>query len=442
MSFELNLCLEIVIFYSISILLIKYLIKENYAILVLIFSWWFFWNLISNSGIGYYFKINYFTQIIYFLFFASIILGIYFQKRSKSIFLYKFFKIENSNVISKKIELLNKFLIFVVFPITLQFLIRSIYLQITKYDQVYFRGEVFGLHTGRSELFYNSITIAYFYWLCIYPFYWVALIVGVSNFVVNNRYKLLVTAIILFVMDSILTVGRFGIHYSLFTLITLFILKFDVFRKLDFKNKIKFGVIISLSALLFLVLLFSVRNAGSIYKSIFLSLIGYHIASFTIFDLELNNIHSIIHDHTFGLSFFSGIFNLPSFVLSKYFNIHFLSNFFTMGGYLHANRYVGFHPELGKIHINAFGSIFFSMYRDGGLLFISIFGVSFGYLISFLITGIRKKNEFMVSILFCLFYTLIYGIFKLFTDGEILPAIVIIIVLFKFYFKPNTAYQE
>ncbi len=423
-----------IVIYCFLILILNKISKNN-TLIIIIISWWFFWNALSNSGIAGYYTISYQTQIVYYIFFLSLVFGVFLEKKITFLPMHNFFKINDKIQIDIRFEHFIKFLLYIIVPITFQFFVNGMYLQFTKFDPSAYRQEVFGLNTGRSELFYNSFLLAYFYWMIILPIYWVSLILGISRALIQKKYDILIISLCLFVMYSLMTAGRFGFHYTLLTILTIFLLKFKDFLRYKTKKKIQIAFLLLICITVLISFLFTIRSTGDIKKNLIVYLIGYHTVSFTIFDLELKNLNSILHDNTHGTSFFSGLINYPDFILSQFFGINLLSEYTTMGGYLHSNRLVGFNPELGNLYNNAFGSIFFAMYRDGGLFFTSIYGILFGYFYSYLSKGFKKSNIFMISCLFVLYYTLIYGIFKLFIDGEIFPALIVIFLFFKFRLK-------
>jgi hypothetical protein len=62
MSFEINY--ELLIIYSLIIFFVNKTVKRNSTLIIIAISWWMFWNFISTSGIGGYFRINQNTQMI------------------------------------------------------------------------------------------------------------------------------------------------------------------------------------------------------------------------------------------------------------------------------------------------------------------------------------------------------------------------------------------
>lgn len=430
MSFEINY--ELLIIYSLIIFFVNKTVKRNSTLIIIAISWWMFWNFISTSGIGGYFRINQNTQMIYYLFFFSLWLGTYTEDKISIRPFNRFFGSFNFKNLDVEFSHFFKFLLFIIFPITLQFLIRSVYLLETKYTVGGLRAEVYGLNTGTSELFYNSTIIANFYWLCIYPIYWAGLIIGSARYLVKGKISILLLSIVILIMDSILSQGRFGIHYSLFTIVTIIILKWEKLKQVSNKTKVKYTIASILVVFILIFFLFSIRSASSFGESIVKFLIGYHVVSFNIFDIELNNPSSIIHDNTHGFSFFSGIFTIPILIFNKLFGLSNIPPDNLMGGYLFSNRLVGISSKYGSHYNNGFGSNFFSMYRDGGLTFIVLYGILTGYFMHYFSKGIRRSNIPLVSIFFAIYYIIIYGIFQPFTGGPILPAIAIVIVIFIF----------
>lgn len=404
---------------------------KNSTLIILGSSWWFFWNLIvcfSFNGIK---PPSYSTEFVYFLFFLGISFGLYFKNTIIIPPLLKFIRLPR--FIESREKVLIKFLIFAVFPVMVYFLVRSYHLLVTvyKYDKATYRSEVFGLITGTSSLFHNMTLISDLYWSVLHPILWASMIIGISRAIRIKKFDILVFSFVLFLIDSLITVGRFGTHYVLITVVTIIIIEFQYFKQLS-KQKVKYAILILFGFIVLMYYMITIKGGDNWKVSLGFYLIGYHTASFGIMDLELNNPNSILFDKTLGLSFFSGLVSIPIKILNSIFGAQLTNHADVMGAYLHENRLIGEDDIIGKLYYNAFGSIFFSMFRDGGRIFIFIYGFAIGYLFNIFSKGFSLKNSFTVSLAFSIYYILIYGIFQPFTSGPILPAIFLIIVFYKY----------
>lgn len=222
--------------------------------------------------------------------------------------------------------------------------------------------------------------------------------------------------------------GRFGYHYLIIAVILLlsFLTYFGGFVKL-YTNILR--AIIPISILLFLALWITLYRGIKSFLDIFkLYVVTYHTESFSIFDSELNNPNSILHEFTYGFSMLGGIERYWAFALNKL-GFLYISQTDVVGGYLHNDFNIGIDKMGSPILLNAYGSIFFTMYRDGGILGVIFFALLFGFLFSYFSVANKNRDPYCFSILIGLIFILIYGIFQPTTLGPMLPALVIMMIL-------------
>jgi len=405
-------------------------LKRSGVLVYISITWWFLWIIISYNSISGYFIPGVKTLTILISFFVSLCIGIYLKKY---IIIKPFFKIKCDDIH----ELFKEKVFFIliitfILPFSILGCIRTIYLLSTKFSQASYRSEVFGLNTGSSELFFNFNHLASLYWNLIIPLYWSILLIGIIYFLKYKKIRLLIMSFCLFILDSITTVGRFGMHYVIFTIILIFLLSYT-FNLIQL-NKKKLSIIL-LIILSILVSMFSIRSGKDITHSFDHYVIGYHTSSLVILDQELNNPNSIIHDKTLGSSFWTGIFNSVRYLFANILGIPWVGEGDVMGGYLHPSRLVGFDKNNIPLYNNAFGTIFFSMYRDGGFLGIILYGIFFGYILGITSKSLPNKKSDQILFHISLIYILVYGIFQPFTSGPILQAIVISTIFLKFPVK-------
>jgi oligosaccharide repeat unit polymerase len=425
---------EVLFFYVFLTFIIYFYTKVNiFAILILI--WWGFWNFLATLSLTGLFIPSKLTQNVYFIFFSCFSLGIILVEfiKHKKFFKVKSLFLNKKNSIMKVENFLSKLIIFFILPLLIYFSIRAIY--IMNFEIIYigeYRRDVFGLITGTSKLFHNSIFISFFYSEVIYPIIFLSLFWSLSIFLIFKRKELLILSFILIILDSIMMAGRFGYHYIAMSFVIIFI--YRVNKKGIFKILISHYYLFLIGFLL-LILTFKIGEfRGNLGISTFINtfIIDYHTESFSILDSEIKNMNSIIHHTTYGLSLFAGI--------EKYFvrifnflGFDFISQANQIGAYLHSYRIVG-ETNLGDpIYYNAFGSIFFSIYRDGGYLYSAIIGFIYGLLIRIYSQSIMSFNVYHLSILIALLYIGIYGIFQPVTSGAMLPAIFLIPISYYFF---------
>lgn len=422
--------LFIIIVFAILIMFYTYKELGSSGIFVyLSFLWWIFWDILAIFSISGFFPPGFKTQSVILIFFLGVYLGI---KVKNQIFIKPFVKFTNwkQNEIVLESFLFKVFLLFMT-PILSFFLIRTLYLLNTKFTQVAYRAEVFGLNTGSSELFFNNNFLSFLYWNTMEPLLWTTLIIGCLYSIKYQKSRILILSFVFFIMHSVSTVGRFGFHYCILTIFTLVIIKILI-KRINLNKRLFISTISSL--ILFILLILVIRPGNSIQYFIDTYLIGYHTLSFSLLDYELNNPKSIIFDRTLGSSFWTGILNIPSYIATRL-GFGWIHEGDIIGTYLHENKLLGFNSNGVPFYHNAFGTIFFSMYRDGGLLACLIYGLFFGYLFRLTSKGLRNLNLNYLLVSLTLYYILIYGIFQPFTMGPILPAFILSFLLINLPFN-------
>lgn len=423
--------LFIVAFWLVSSLAIYQKLKKESIILFLAISWWCFWNLIATFSFTGLFPPGFLVQCIVSIFLSGTVFGLF---MNRSFILLPLIRAREQNIKkSKKNKFSLIFLLSFILPVTLYFLFRTYTLLKYKYDPSTFRSEVFGLITGSSELFHNSNHLSSIYWLVFHPIFWATFFIGIVERFTAGRWNFLVLSFSFFILDSLITVGRFGIHYCITAILTLGFMEVaqSKSRPINFK-KYLFPVLF-LCLLFFLI--FYIRRWGSLENSIKHYLVGYHTCSFSILEVELNNPDSLIFKPTFGKSFWGGILNLPRYISNYWLGIPWTGEVDIIGGYLHQNFLVGYSNDTGApLYNNAFGSMFYSMYRDGRLPGIFMYGVFFGYIMGVCSRALVSKNAVHLTILIGFYFILIYGIFQPVTSGAILPGLVLAIL---FHSLPN-----
>lgn len=423
-----SLSIQIVFVWFFIVYFLRERLGKRGLLLIFAISWFFFWNLLSSFSISGINSPKQSTQFVYFLFYLSVLLGVYLDYTSERNNTTN--KLENAGSIEVIEQKYSQLLKYFVVPVMVSFLLRTIYLLITRYSIAQMRAEVFGLNTGTSDLFYRSISVTNFYWLVMHPILWASLLIGFARFIRTGKLNIFMWAIVLFVVDSLTTIGRFGIHYAIISLVTmygLYLLK----DQIPNKSKIYVGLFSCVLILILVFLMIQIRKGKSLEYIFGYFLLGYHTNSFALFDMELHNPNSLIYDYTFGLSFFSGLFELPIFLLNSFLGFSIQSISGEIGSYLNADRLVGHNEILGDLYYNAFGSNFFVMFRDGGPFFVGVYGLLFGFLYSKFSSSLKEFNPIYSTLLIGLYYILIYGIFKPFTTGEILPGILIAFSVYK-----------
>lgn len=428
-----NLFFVTVIFYLLILLFITNFIK-NKIVLIIILVWWGFWNSLSHLSLSGVFPINFSTQIMYFFFFSVTSLVAYLSQLSKfQRFNYHYSSKENNYLY----DIILKLTCFFAFPVQLFFFLRALYIMVYIMHPSQYRNDVFGLNTGSSVLFFNSNSLSYQYALFVAPFQFVALFAGISFSLFKKKHRLLVFSLLLVIMDAIMMYGRFGFHYIIFGAIFYISIYFSINK--GKKSPLRSAIYFSSIAFVLVAIVYGItymKYKTNLWEFTKLFVITYHTESFKIFDVEQNNPNSILHQYTYGLATFGGIERYVLLILNKFgFGIEPQSNL--IGGYLHQNFLIGRTETGDPLSLNAFGSIFFTFYKDGGYFAILIYAILTGMLIVNLSKSMILRDPYRFSLLIGVTYLFVYGIFQPVTTGPMLPAVFSIFFanqIIRFYF--------
>ncbi|TGK78433.1 oligosaccharide repeat unit polymerase [Leptospira noumeaensis] len=422
--------LLITLFFYISIIIWLCLSGSRSIAIVLVLIWWGSWNTLSYLSISGLFVLSFNTQCMYFLFFSLFSFSYIAHER---IFESNFAGDSNLTNNNDFYSILLWISICFVLPVQLFFASHTVYILKYIMPPATYRNDVFGLLTGSATVFFNSNTVALLHSLVIGPFQYILLFSGLAFYILRKRYGLLLIGVVLVILDSLIMFGRFGYHYLLISVLLglVFITYFNGFSKLR-SNLLKASLPIFL--LLFLTLWITFyRGSKSVLDIFDLFVVTYHTESFSIFDVELKNPSSILYQYSYGLSMLGGIERYWVLVLNKL-GIGYLSQTDIVGGYLHQDFDIGV-DRFGKpIQLNAYGSIFFTMYRDGGVFGVIFFAAIFGFLFSYFSVSLKNRDPYRFSLLIGLMFILIYGIFQPTTLGPMLPALFFLVVM-KFFIQ-------
>jgi oligosaccharide repeat unit polymerase len=416
-----------------TVLLTINLIAKSYikGLLTIIYLWWFLFLIIAASTFFGNFAISFHTILLYVVFFLMLQISVVLCNS------FDFFKSSNKRktlVSSSLYRYVSVITIFFVAPIVIFLFFRFLYILRTGISNTWlYRSDVFGLAGRESILFVTNLN-AFIYANTIAPLLFFILIFGTLFYILRGKYLLLICSYILIALDTAMMMGRFGFYYIFFSL--LFIAIFNYKRFFIRKNSIlrnSIMIFLGLNILLIPLIVLSIYRSGSVEdfkkKVLGADIINYHIASIGILNLELNNPKSIIHVRSYGRSTLGSVERLMLIGLS-HLGIKGTPQGDLNGEYLHENRLIGYTREGRPMHYNAFGSIFFSMYRDGGIPFISICGIMFGLFLNYFSGLFKKGNMFAGVILMHLFFILIFGIFQPFTSGPISISLLLTCAIF------------
>ncbi len=401
-----------------NLTLIKLFGNKFNLVIFIISSWWFLWLFISTLSLT---GLNTPTNDTYYLFItmlSSTTLGglgyilILSAGRRKSlgrktvIVPEKYFSI-------KIIYLLNYLLSL---PITFFFFQKAIKIFISNpiLMSMGYRTAVF----GENILFENDV-IRLFYNIIISPIQLTSLFIGTAIFILNNKKHLLLLSSFIFIMDAIMMMGRFQFYTIIICLLTGFIYKkrSNIYAILKDINFYKFVV-----PALILISYVTIARSGSNFQLeelIKRYVIEYHTLSFSLFDDELSNPMSLINqDRTYGRASL-GILERICVLFIRRFDKSIDSVPEQVGTYLNDFRILGYDHSGKPLIFNAYGTILYPIYMDGGLILILLLSIIYGfYLVRITSLSIVKPNVYNISILFTLSYLGIFGIFTPLITGN------------------------
>jgi len=378
---------------NITLFMISLFLKNRYLSFILF--WWLLWFSLASVNV---FKLTDLNQEIYFVVYSLII----------SILLGAFYA-EHAGQLGRKsrpfeVDLSGRFvlLIRVIVFCYVSYISFKFYSYLVDGGSLLeYRAKVF---TDSSPIYTSKIS-HYFARFFIGPLGYILLFIGISFTCLRGDTRLLVPACVLFLAISIVEFGRFGLYNIIFFAI-IYIL--NNFRKMNAKF---FVFLVSVFIVIFAVTYFRSAEGESVLRLIFeLYIIKYHTLGFYILNFELSNPQSIIHDKTLGLTTVYSIFD-PVISILRYFSFPVpVPESGIVGKYLDDYRYLGTDINGDPFYSNAFGTILFGLYRDGGLVGVALFGSVWGFMVHCLFKN--KNGVVTFAALIGLLHLCFFGIFQ------------------------------
>jgi oligosaccharide repeat unit polymerase len=298
-----------------------------------------------------------------------------------------------------------------------------------------YRQLALGLADGEDSIIFGNGKIQLLYFMIISPMTLSFYFIGCAIYIKSGESRLILFSSLLLFMNAVITLGRFPIYLIiLFSVVVFFIRnRGNPNNKLNLKG-------------LFLLLLMSGAILGHSYwkqdedESPLLKLasnylVNYHTMSFAFYDLELQEKDSMLNNTlTYGRASSGGIDTVAvNFI--RLFDKSFQSAYREIGVYLQEFRVFGVDPWGRPILGNAFASILYSLYIDGGIVAIGGFGFAFGLSLAYCSIKFRRdKNVLYGAICFLLLYVGIFGIFQPVLMSPIFLSLFFIVIMFKLSF--------
>ena len=382
--------------------------------------WWIFWQVINHIEVIDITAASTLTNAIYLTMYISMLLGYYFVKLAYSPNL----KIEIPSLTSavnlKKISK-NK-LTYIYLTVAFVVLVFGLYkseafsLGFTEYFLKMRGTDALGEVTGISVLD-NFIKI-----------FIVPMVMASSIFEMNsikNTNKIHFKKAIWAFINVLAFTYLFQVNYVL--ILIMFLLLFYIIDS-DSSNIYRSKVVKFIFLLVFVLVSMSAINRYGSFD--ILGVILYYPAtyfslSFSLFDYNLNS-NSIIHEHTYGLSFL-GYFAVLPFIFFKAIGF---SDFIYMPTVMENITHNNICVSLGGYKCyNAFGSVAFSLYRDFGVLGIFLGGALYGSTVCYF--NIMRRKSYIVEM--CYFYLLAMGVIGIMVSPFDLPYFWFVFILLFLY---------
>jgi oligosaccharide repeat unit polymerase len=403
------------------------LLGRDSRIVLSIQTWWLAWLLIAHISLTGLFPPSMFTACLVLASVSAITLGCLVHeivaRNLRAIPKYLCKRRNFVEVGEQRIFLLASF---ISLPFVTFFFGRFLWLMQYEPDLVNYRAKVFGINSPYPLLF-RFDAIMSVDWFVIEPLNLAALCIGAAAVLLTGRWRLFLLASGLIMAHNIMMGGRFGIHYVIMTGIFLVVAarhtNRDAFRKI-----VRYGLPILAMLLGTTVLVTSLRVPESIKtgSTTLRHLIDYHTVSFSIFDHDIKQPDSMLHNPSYGRSSLGSIDRFLVRVLSA-FGIQKAAASDLNGAALHGNRIVGRSPDGSVIEYGAFGTVFYSLFRDGGVALCILASVIFGFLMARFSAALSYRNFYGLSMLAALFFLGIYGIFQPILESYIYITILIIL---------------
>jgi oligosaccharide repeat unit polymerase len=406
--------------------------KRVRLVLVTVSSWWFLWLFLSTFSLTGLFIPEDTTYYLFITMILSITLGALaymlinnINRRNKSPnYLVTKALIRPKSSWLKNIYLANYCL---VLPANLFIFIKAL--------SIFISNPLIISQGYRRDVFFENILfpnpqIQLLYGIIVSPLAFTSLFIGSAIYALRKKSGLLILASAELLMNAIAMAGRFNIYIAVVTFLMAMAIYYYYTNKFQylFISIIKIikahkKLIIGIILLFIIIINISFARSGSEEKNlediINQSIIEYHTLGFSIFDGELNSSQSLLNqDRTFGLAS-SGIFEKILVLLLRRFdkNIDGISG--QVGINLNEFRLVGYKNNGEAMMYNAFGTVLYSIYMDGGLIFTLLLPSIYGfYLAKFSMLTSKNMTIYNLSFLLALIYLGIFGIFQPLLTGQ------------------------
>lgn len=428
MSFELALAAITVL--GGSILLHK---KKGFLI-TFILLWWFFWLNVSSLSVAGVIVPSERTYGIYVFFLVSLFVGsiiykFYFDRYHLVLPVSSMSRQEHDQ---RLYAFCAKVLLYVVAPFVIYYLLKALWLMIHLDSMAGYRAIAFGLNGEPSPIFHDIKIVMHVYNHIVTAALFAIFFVGVTAYINYGKYKLLLLSSVLLIADALITMGRVNMYVVLLFISIAFFIK----NGLSFKSLIRYAPVFLLPfSIIYFVTEKRMPDVG-VKQIVDLFVVNYHTFGFAIFNASLNDTHSVLnHYRLWGEASIGSI----DFIVKRAIQLFDPSAQIGMsmvGDYLSTNMQLGVDQMGNPIFANAFGTILFPLYLDGGVSFVIIGGLLFGFFItrsSYLFFSTNSLNQ-LVGLL--LFYMLYFGTMSPVLSGNWL--VTLLFIVFSYWYTARS----
>lgn len=234
--------------------------------------------------------------------------------------------------------------------------------------------------TGESVVF-GSVRIQFLISTFIKPLLYFFFIILLFESYINKRKCGFDFAIVLFaiVVISASTLGRFFIYHLALIIVAALILSLKHAGWLCSSKKIR-NVILCFSILVAVFLLLSTARGG---EDIIATIINYHTVGLYIFSNEIEDYRSFLNGNSASPVWSAaslGVFERVYVIVLNKFGFELRSSVSDIGVYLNAFRDVGIS---GELPMNAFATWYYSLYYDGGVIYVLLYLFLYGFILSY-----------------------------------------------------------
>lgn len=391
---------------------------------LIVLGWWFLWLWVSSLSLTGLYVPTTATYLLYMILLLSVFGGgfIYVSRRQSSI---RNIVRESSVIMARERELrirkkmhnLTIFTLLIIVPIVGYFLFRAVQMFLTLDTLSLYRQAAFGLLDDRESIVYGSPYIMLLYNLIVTPIVYLVFFIGAGYWLNTGVRKVFIIGSILIFAEAVTMMGRFGFYHVLAIFAFVGIMRLIIYRR-SIKSAIRGAMLAIFAVALILVPMVMIGPARSDSAFDFSELyntfvIEYHTLGFTLFDIESNNSDSYLNQtSSYGRASLGALEYIPVLLLRR-FDRSIDSIPGKIGVDMNESRIAGQRSDGQPISANAFVTGMYPLYMDGGVPFIIIAGLLYGFMLaktSF--TLFSQHNNLWNSFLLC---TLIYcGLFSIF----------------------------